>query len=186
MSDPISYGNFDAAFLDELVSYLGDKRVLEVFAGNGLLAHRLTERGVSIIATTRFASHDGHTYGMYHQVEELEATAAVRKYRDQTDILLMSWPTATEGATSAALAWGADRPIVFIGEVTDLSRGNAGLGGCASDLFFDLTNEGSAFQNYSPRNQLERATIFHLDRDRVAAWRARDYEPPGPLGFRFR
>ena len=182
----IAYGNFDADFVDELAVYCAGQRVLEVFAGNGLLASRLAAKGVSIRATSLFAGHDGHTSGFYHPVEELSADKAVSTYRDQSDILLMSWPTATEGATTAALAWGADKPIIFIGEVTDLTQGTRALGGCASDLFFALTEEGRQFGSYRSNSMLDRATLRRLDLAKVGLWRRGEldlpeYELPFPM-----
>lgn len=181
----IAYGNFDADFVDELAASCVGQHVLEVFAGNGLLASRLAAKGVSIRATSLFAGHDGHASGFYHPVEELSADKAVIAYRDQSDILLMSWPTATEGATAAALAWGPDKPIIFIGEVTDFTQGTRALGGCASDLFFALTEEGRQFASYRPNNMLDRATLRRLDPAKVELWRRGelklpDYDPVLP------
>jgi hypothetical protein len=163
----VSYGNFTDPFLDELTEILQDKKVLEVFAGNGLLASRLAARGVDIMATSQFSGHDGHEIGMFHDVIEMDATEAVLTLGANADILLMSWPTADEGATRAALAWGSDRPIVFIGEITQFDKGTLGLGGCASDLFFQITAIDRDIPSYEPRNFLERAVIMHLSRDAV-------------------
>lgn len=165
--DPVAYGNFTDPFLDELVAIIGDRKVLEVFAGNGLLASRLAARGVDIIATSQFSGHDGHDFGMHHRVLEMDATEAVLTVGSNADILLMSWPTADEGATKAALAWGADRPIIFIGEMTRFDLGNMGLGGSASDLFFQITVVERDIPSYEPRNFLERAVVMHLSREAV-------------------
>lgn len=159
--ESFSWGTFDPAFLDELASHLAGKRVLETFAGNGLLASLLRERGVDIHPTTRFSGHDGHRQGMHSEVEEIDAREAARKYRDQFDTLLMCWPTSDEVAMQSSLIWGEERPIVFIGEVTDLERGY--LGGCASDLFFELSSETHLFETYdSARSGLDRAAVRSL------------------------
>lgn len=165
MNKAVSWGTFTPAFLDDLHSWIDGRRVLEVFAGNGLLAKGLSERGVDIKATTIFSGHDGHNYGMHFDVEDMDASNAVLKYGKDADILLMSWPVASEAATKAALYWGDEKPMVFIGEVTNHDLGFGGLGGCASDLFFDLTYEGKVFGSYSPRNLLERAAIRYVDRE---------------------
>ena len=167
MTKPVSWGTFSPEFLDDLTTWIDGRRVLEVFAGNGLLAKHLTERGVDIVATTIFSGHDGHNYGMQFDVEDLDATNAVIKYGNEADILLMSWPVASEAATKAALQWGDEKPMVFIGEVTNHELGFGGLGGCASDLFFDITNEGKVFSSYTPRNMLERAAIRYVDREKA-------------------
>lgn len=153
-----SWGNFEDKFVDELVDWIGDKRVLEVFAGNGLLAKKLQNRGVSIIPTSTFQSHDRHEYGMHCEVEELSAVQAVRKYEHETDILLMSWPVPTEDASAACVLWGEDRPMIYIGEVTDLSINQ--LGGCASDSFFEMTKVMQTFNSYRQgRSGIEHACV---------------------------
>ena len=163
MNKPVSWGTFDPQFIDDLVRWIDGRRVLEVFAGNGLLAKLLSEKGVEIKATTLLSGHDGHNEGMYFDVEKIDAVGAVQVYGESSDILLMSWPVASEAATHAALRWGDEKPIVFIGEVTNHDLGFAGLGGCASDVFFDLTNEGKVFNSYNPRNMLERAAVRFVD-----------------------
>jgi hypothetical protein len=156
MREPGSWGNFTEEFVDELADWIGGRSVLEVFAGNGLLASKLERRGVDIIATTLFR---GHEFGLHFPVMEMRATQAAREFNDR-DILLMSWPTADEGALHAALDWGEERPIAFIGEVTVLEANL--LGGCASDMFFELTEEMATFQSYRSTNMLERAAIREL------------------------
>lgn len=168
--EPVAWGQFDDAFVTELADFLVGQRVLEVFAGNGLLASKLAARGVTIRATSRFSGHDGHALGFHWPVEELVAHQAVQTYRNETDVLLMSWPTADEGALAAALAWGAEKPIVFIGEMADPSLEMGGFPGCASDLFFEMIDVNSTFASYSPRNRLERAVVLQLSDDRVRAW----------------
>lgn len=156
-----SFGTFDDQFIDELAAWIGERSVLEVFADNGLLASKLARRGVDVVATSLFRGHDGHEKGMYFDVVEMRASTATMEYSDR-DVLIMSWPTADEGALHAALTWGEERPIVFIGEVTRLDEGL--LGGCASDMFFGLTEETTAFTSYNARNILERAAVRELRR----------------------
>lgn len=176
----LSWGNFSPAFLKELTRWIDGRRVLEVFAGNGLLASRLNSLGVDIKATTLFRGHDGHAEGMHHDVEEIEASAAVTKYGNDRDVLLMCWPVSEETAIKASLLWGFDKPIIFIGEVTNYDLGH--LGGCASDLFFELTGENHVFKEYDPRNILERASIRQLDKEAVLAWMKRPpAEEPSPF-----
>ncbi|WP_327211324.1 hypothetical protein [Rhizobium leguminosarum] len=159
MRQPGSWGHFTEDFVDELVDWIGGRTVLEVFAGNGLLASKLERRGIDIVATTLFRGHDSHDLGLHFPVKEMRASEAALEFNNR-EVLLMSWPTADEGALHAAIAWGEERPIAFIGEVTVLERNL--LGGCASDLFFELTEEMATFQAYEPTNMLERAAIREL------------------------
>ena len=118
---PGKFGNFDDPFCDELASWIAGRRVLETFAGNGLLASMLTNRGVDMVSTSTFSGHDCHHLGMHHAVIEIDAVAAVARFGGDSDVLLMCWPTTVEATTRAALLWGR-KPIVFIGEVTDHSQ----------------------------------------------------------------
>ncbi|MDW9481809.1 hypothetical protein GOB57_24480 [Sinorhizobium meliloti] len=76
----------------------------------------------------------------------------------------MCWPTTVEATTRAALLWGR-KPIVFIGEVTDRSLGMLGLGGCATDLFFEITEEIERFNTYQQKNMLDRAAVRMVRND---------------------
>ncbi|MCZ7862574.1 hypothetical protein O9X98_14460 [Agrobacterium salinitolerans] len=164
MQVPGQFGNFDDRFCDELKTWLDGRRVLETFAGNGLLASMLASRGVDIVSTTTFSGHDCHHLGMHHDVIEMDAVAAVSRFGADCDVHLMCWPTTVEATTRAALLWGR-KPIVFIGEVTDHSLGMLGLGGCATDLFFDVTEEIDRFKTYRPKNPLDRAAVRLLRED---------------------
>jgi hypothetical protein len=165
MRVPGQFGNFDDRFCDELKTWIDGRRVLETFAGNGLLADRLARRGVDIVSTTLFSSHDCHHLGIhYKDVIEMDAVSAVERYGEECDILLMCWPTTVEATTIAAFGWG-EKPIVFVGEVTDHRLGIAGLGGCATDLFFDITEEIEVFSTYKAGNRLERAAVRMLRAD---------------------
>lgn len=154
------YWNPSAAFCDELARYLTGRRVLEIFAGNGLLAACLAARGVNVVATTRFSGHDAHERGLYYQVQECSAVSAVLEHGANADVLLVCWPTVTPAVLQAALRWGPERDIVFIGEVTDYTQGH--LGGCATDEFFEAIDERHRFATYAPRNIMERAMVCRL------------------------
>lgn len=153
-----SWGTFDPEFIDELAGALSGAKVLEVFAGNGLLSAMLKARGIDVHATSLFRTLDGHQSGFHCDVEEIDARHAAIRYRETHDILLMSWPEPDETAMQTCLLWGEDRPVVFIGEVTDLEEGH--LGGCASDIFFELSEEVHVFSSYSSaRSGLDKAAI---------------------------
>lgn len=135
------------AFIKQLAQALQNKRVVEIFAGNGYLASLLSREGIHVTATSVLSGMDAHQDGLYHPVEELNAVHAVLKYRDDHDVLLMAWPTTTDQAFVAATYWG--KPIVFIGEVTDYAKGQ--LGGCATDEFFEHFEVTHTFDTYQGR-----------------------------------
>lgn len=154
-------------FIDELVTALTGKKVLEIFAGNGYLAGILASRGIDIVATSILSGIDAHEYGVYHPVDDVNALNAVQKYGEGSDVLLMCWPMTTMQVTYAAEQWG-DRPIVFIGEYTDYSKDH--LGGCATDEFFEGFTINSIFSTYQG-SYIEKACMgnfspAHRDIDR--------------------
>ncbi|KVP96578.1 hypothetical protein WJ97_11885 [Burkholderia ubonensis] len=153
---PGVYWTPNAAFVAELVRFLGARPVLEVFAGNGYLAALLADCGVRITATSLFAGHDSHERGVYYDVKELAAVDAVRLEGARHEVLLLSWPTVTPAALAAVEAWGPGRDVVFIGEVTDYAKGH--LGGCATDEFFERMDFHTQFKSYKG-NMLEAAQV---------------------------
>lgn len=147
------------AFADELSEALRGQRVLEIFAGNGLLAGMLARRGVDIVATSVLSGIDNHERGLYHPVMEMEASEAIRELGAERDVLLMSWPNPSRSALRACEAWGVDRPLVYIGEVTNYELGH--LGGCACDEFFSRLITLREFQSYSKKT-MEKALLGAL------------------------
>ena len=154
-----NYWTPSPAFIDELGTFLQGKKVLEIFAGNGYLAGILNARAINIKATSLRAGHDAHQQGFYYFVEELEATAAVELYGETNDIFLVSWPTVTTAVLQAVMAWGSQKDIVYIGEITDYSKGH--LGGCATDAFFEHILCCHTFLSYKG-NQIESAKVIRL------------------------
>ena len=150
-------------FLRELSTWLQGHRVLEVYAGNGYLAAWLANAGIDVTATSRLSGHDAHDFGMYFDVEELEATEAVDKHGDMHDVLLVCWPVTSESVIRAVRRWGPAKPVVYVGEVTCYEKNH--LGGCASDAFFKAIEPTHRFGSYKG-NMLEQAFVCHLRPDR--------------------
>lgn len=158
MHENYSYWKYNPEFITEILGYLRRYKVLEIFAGNGYLASLLNEGGIHITSTTRFSSHDGHQFGMHFPVIEMEASQAIKEYGEQSDILLMSWPTVTEEVINAVRLWGT-KPFLFIGEITNYSKNE--LGGCATDRFFEETVFYKKFKTYRG-NYIEKAVMGRL------------------------
>ncbi len=163
------WGSFTDGFADALAGRLSGLRVLETFAGNGRLAAMLASRGVAVTATSLRSGHDGHARGFHHPVLEMDAYEAVARLGAGHDVLLMSWPTVTEAATAAALEWGDGRPLLFLGEVTDYARGF--LGGCATDLFFEVVAPVGPLAGYEGRSVHDRALEFAVRPGCALRWR---------------
>jgi len=152
-------------FIEQMASELQGKRVLEVFAGNGLMAGLLAQRGVEVTATSVLSGMDAHERGVYHPVLEFDAIEAVQRFHDH-DVLLMCWPTTVNASHVAARIWsdtkhheGVAAPIAYVGEFTDLEKGH--LGGCAVDLFFEEFVPTRVFNSYAG-NMLEKACIGEM------------------------
>lgn len=160
-----NYGTPNAEFLCDLVKVLQGRKVLEIFAGNGRLAGELDAQGITVTATTVFSSHDKHEDGLYYPVLNLDASAAVRQFQADHDVLLICWPTTTPEVLRAIALWGEDRDIVYIGEVTDYTKHM--LGACATDEFFEHIQVTHVFGSHVPRNMLESAFIGRFRAERT-------------------
>lgn len=145
-------------FADELAHHLEGKRVLEVFGGNGLLSKQLNIRGIEVKCTSIHHDMDGYRHNPFYEVENISGYNAVRKYGGDFDVLLMSYPTADSGALRAIIAWGEDKPIIYIGERTTFSDGKypniSDLAGCACDDFHKYLSPSKFFKSYTPRGHL--------------------------------
>lgn len=159
----IAYFNGSEDFFSELSDYLKGKEVLEIFAGNGLLARKLADRGVKIKATSLFSGHDGHDLGMHFSVDQMDARKAIQVYGDQSDVLLVSWPVADNSILRALEFWKSEKPIVYIGEAPNPDLpGMAFLPGCACDEFFERITWLKEFETYQPKNLIEKAGVVYL------------------------
>lgn len=161
-STAISYFKNSPEFIEELAEFLAGKEVLEIFAGNGLMANLLAEKGVSVTATSLLSGHDGHREGMHFEVKEMPAHEAVRAYGDNSDVLLVSWPVADTSILHAMNLWSSRKPIVYIGEAPNPKLpGLSGLPGCACDEFFERIRWEREFESYNATNMLEKAGVIY-------------------------
>jgi phospholipid N-methyltransferase len=111
---------------------IGDKIVLEVGAGTGLLAKYLNAIGVNIISTDNMSwlTKDFFNWELYFNVEKLDYIEAIKKYK--TDFLLLCWPLLNDpmarNAASLFTKLNPDGQIIYIGEWS---------GCCADETFFE-------------------------------------------------
>ena len=162
----------NAAFIKELSDYIGDKKALEVYSGNGLLAHLLKNEGVNITPTSIHSDYDNYSNHAYTFVEELSSVEAVLKYGKNTDILLVSWAVADQSLLIASMFWGSSKEIIFIGE-SYYGEINS-LPGCACDDFHDSIEPVHFFEKYTPRNGLERAFSCKFNLRKVSSGKDKD------------
>jgi len=125
----------DLAWTKKLADWINGRPVLEVMAGRGWLAKALSFHGVPIHATDDFSwdKTSGYGFDPVYPVLNCEAREAI-KNSEMYKVLIMSWPPYDNPiAYEVIKRWGANRPIVYIGE---------GEGGCnATDEFFEHFQE---------------------------------------------
>ena len=122
------YGIVTEDYCNELKNHIGNKKVLEVMSGRGFLAKGLSEQGVNIKATDDLSWPNMKE--PLTNIDNLPALEAIKKYGDDFDILLISWPPYNEYAINEAIQhWGAKKEILYIGE-------NDGC--CANEEFFNM------------------------------------------------
>lgn len=125
-----------------LANYIGDRKVLEVMAGNGMLAYTLKRSGIDIIATDnlsweRFSRKNPWPIA----IENIDAIQAIGKYGEKIDFLLMAWPMYNDptghGCMEELYKTNPDAIVIYIGEWE---------GSCtADDAFFkciEVLNDG--------------------------------------------
>lgn len=103
----------DQTWTARLADRLRGLRALEVMAGRGWLAKAMRQHGIHWIAT------DDHSMftAPITPVERLDAVEAVIAYRQEADVLVMSWPPLNDPVCErVTCAWPAGKPIVYIGE----------------------------------------------------------------------
>lgn len=79
------FANITQNFIDSLADFIGGNSVLEICAGSGYLAKGLQEKGITIFPTDLFPTN------RYSTVEPLDAVAAVTKYYEEIDYVLLTW-----------------------------------------------------------------------------------------------
>lgn len=114
----------DMTWTKQLAEKIGDRTVLEVMSGRGWLCKALKEHGVDIVGT------DMHVSDPVCEIEELDAIAAINRYKNRSDVLLMSWPPYAKTICEEVInEWGDEKEMIVIGENS---------GGCTgTDRFWD-------------------------------------------------
>lgn len=138
-------------FIKALANFIGDSKVLEVFAGSGLLTSQLKDAGVDIRATDNF-SWNIET----DNVENIDAVEAVKKYSD-VDYILMSWqPYDKSHDYEMVQALKKYNPEARIINITE------GYGGCiGSTAFYEAVEAVENDKFYDVTSSYERWKGVH-------------------------
>jgi len=106
-----------------LAKWIGEKRCLEVMAGRGWLSLALQSLGVDIIAADDYSWSKARNWAEpVTEVEELDAVEAVKKYGNNIDLLIISWPYMDETAYNTIKELNninSNVQIIYIGEEID-------------------------------------------------------------------
>jgi hypothetical protein len=136
----MAWCKIDENLISNLVNIIGDKKVLEVCAGKGELAAELINLNINIKATGKLqSSYDGDNPILHCDIEDIDSANAVRKYKDDFDLILVSWAIADDSFLQAAILF--NKPIIFIGELYHKHKLNpfGFYSGNASDNYFENT-----------------------------------------------
>lgn len=129
------------SWVKPLARWIGDRKVLEIMAGSGMLAHALHLEGVDILATDDFswnetAGPNAKILAEWFKVKKMDASEAVKKYSKDRPIIVCSWPPYQCNAAYKALLkmreTNPDAIMIYIGE--------GGSGCCADDDFHEHIN----------------------------------------------
>ena len=106
-----------------LAKWIREKRCLEVMAGRGWLSLALQSLGVDIIAADDYSWSKARNWAEpVTEVEELDAVEAVKKYGNNIDLLIISWPYMDETAYNTIKELNninSNVQIIYIGEEID-------------------------------------------------------------------
>ena len=129
-----SWSIFDLDTISRIAAFIGDKKCLEVGAGNGLFAAllRAVSPSLDIVATDNFSSHGSDPAKCFTRVEHFDAVDAVRHFKD-VDLVILIWPSSGSPMARNVLTEFEGKNIIYIGE---------GMSGCtADDDFHNLLDE---------------------------------------------
>ena len=144
----MGYAIITKKFTRGLAKYIGDKKCLEIMAGQGCLSKSLQDEGVDIIVTDNYSWNGSFNMNdTWIDVEDMDCLEAIRKYGKEVSYILCSWiPYKSQIGYEALKLMNEINPeckMIVLGE---------GLGGCtADDLFFqhlERVDEDEEFLNH--------------------------------------
>ncbi len=144
--------NLTYALRDFMVKYSKKKvpTVLELGCGSGCLAKGLMDRGINMIPTDSYSWYgpkstftDDRMWIPLHEIEKIDMVDAVKKYGEDVDFVLLSWPVLDydryEDLVKTMHNINPDLKMLYCGEWYDGCTANAG--------FFEVVKECDGF-NY--------------------------------------
>lgn len=154
-----------AELLDALAALLQGRRCLEVGAGNGLVSHFLTQRGVDIKASDLGGSA-ARGYGLRKVWQRDHEGDSLSLLPGDFDVIVMCWPPYQGNfAHQVVKAMRPGQLLVYEGE---------SQGGCtADDAFFEALQDASCWERLNEESaQLAKYHLhFTTIHDRWSVWR---------------
>lgn len=130
------YSLLNEKFINDLSTYLQDKKVLDVCAGTAFLAHQLKKQNVDIVAVDKYLPEQ-NGYGFqktYMPIFQDDSVDYLKTLGGNFNSIIMSWPDYdTSFAREILEQMKPGQELIYIGE---------GYGGCtADDSFWDLLEQ---------------------------------------------
>ncbi|HET9517787.1 MAG TPA: hypothetical protein VFO77_08690 [Actinoplanes sp.] len=114
------YCFYSRPLIRELAELIGDRRCVEIAAGDGTLARFLTEAGTPVIATDDHSW--AHAVSYPDDVERLDARRALRRHQPQ--VVICSWPPAGNSFERDVFRTPSVQLYIVIGSRHRFSAGN--------------------------------------------------------------
>ena len=110
--------------------WIGNRKVLEIMSGLGVLSSALREEGVDLISTDDYTATNFDFNTLWTNIEKLDALTAIEKYGKETDIIIMSWCYTDETGYNCLKKMREVNPnavMIYIGEGVGGSTGSLSL-----------------------------------------------------------
>lgn len=149
------YAHVTQVFAKEVSEIEGIGTVLDPLAGSGFLAKSLREQGVPTVMT------DDYSWGFKGAAENLDALAALEKYGDKVDTVVISW--APYNSDIDKKLWDRARERFPHLNFLVISEG---VGGCTgSESFAEIHEQFEELQTYSTSYGIRDRAVFYRSGD---------------------
>lgn len=128
------YSLVSKSWLEPLADWIGNRKCLEIMAGNGILSYGLRDYGIDVV-TTDDGSWEQFDIKVLQwcDIGKFDCCDAIKRYRER-DIILCSWPPMNDSLFKALQTMRSVNPdmiMIYIGEPN----------GCTADYQFENTAE---------------------------------------------
>ena len=149
----LSWSIIDRDTMTKISEFIGDKKALEIGAGNALITTilRLLSPSIDITVTDNFSSHTSEPDKCFTRVEEFDSDEAIREFTE-SQILILIWPPSHTKMSSNALRKFKGKYVIYIGEDEDGCTGDKGFHKILEKEWNDLRIDTPLFGNWCEIN----------------------------------